>query len=75
MPDENYNCKCHRQLGDDFYTLPLDQCLYGKCTSNIDREKEYQEPLILWPYILLIAASSVFGLAMWYHLDNWSFSG
>lgn len=25
-----YRCRCHAQLGNDFYFLPTGTCLYGK---------------------------------------------
>lgn len=34
--DDRYGtkCRCHRQMGNDFYFLPMGQCLHGKCDAE-----------------------------------------
>jgi hypothetical protein len=34
--NSEYNCHCHRQMGNDFYFMPRDACLYVKCNAKAD---------------------------------------
>jgi hypothetical protein len=34
-PKQFYACRCHKQMGNDFWFLPKGQCLYGKCNDPI----------------------------------------
>lgn len=35
---KDYWCRCHKQMGNDFYFLPTDQCLYYNACERTSRD-------------------------------------
>lgn len=31
--DDEYQCRCHERMGNDFYFLPMGSCLWNKCDN------------------------------------------